>query len=1244
MGDPVSVASGIAGLATLAIQVAGAVYGYVSAVKERTKNVSELRDELLLLGGVLTELNDFINSGPAKTHEFDGDSVLQNALRACRQRIERIGDKLRTPDGKFKRAVERLIWPFKEEEVLSLMDSLRRYRSTFAFAADIQGYKILLKNTTDTEKTVIGIQKLEEQMAELTGVEANEKRQAQLKAVLDLLPLLKSTSNDMREVTNAARLQEMREQERRKSDILDWLCPIEDLRKNKDLQNHRTPGTGQWLLETPEFQSWLSNDVQDLVCVGGPGVGKSVLCTKILDNLVERYGGNEDIRVAHYYFDYSEVDLRNDVHMIRSILRQCCVPCATIPPAVSEFYQKTRDVEKDRTWFRKLQRVFQRVISTHSSIFLVIDALDETNAVTQRPGFFQAIQSIREEYAGLKILVTTRPHLLEVVPQYLQNSASVAVTATEEDLRRFLLHKIEKYPDWEAIFDDKLKHEVVEELCQTANGMFLLPSLQISNILESSSRADVRRSLKSLSSDLTGVFTSTIERIQRLPPRWCDIAFQTLMWLSHARRPLTMTELRHALAVQDEDEDLDEDALISPRKILEYCNGLVEHEHDSGVVHLVHYTLEEYLVSHEHNLFKDAELAILRTCLKYLSLRSLQDVSQGSRVHAQTVMARRPFGNYAASYWGFHAREIELGKYADLVLPILSSSQALMAVVKVRDANTADQRKYNDRVWQWSHAPNGGGGISLAVSFGLTELVRYLIGQQEEPNLTARNVHGSSALHEASFHGHEETAELLIVEGANIFDKNLAKSTPMYLAVSYGRISMAKVLLKYGHQQLDVQCGGGQTALHKAVDLDSETMVQFLLDSNALIGANDDRNNTPLHVAALRGSLAISKMLINAGAFISAQNRLGLTPLDLAATAGHAAVAQVLLEHGADVSHRAHDQWTALHRAARGGHVDTVVSLLEYRADLLTTDIKGNIALHHAARAGHLETVEQLIGYEPYYTEQQLLQVDHAEARPREVAFFCAHYDVHKYLRSLEWQLLGAPGAENNVTLAIERGDKDLLHSLLQQGMLNVNATDEDGQPPLHVAIQEKQEEIAELLMTAGASIEQKGYHGWRALHIAASLGDADLVDWCLQQNADVHAKTSTGQQAIHKAASSRSLPAVRRLLEAGANVEARNDRGMTPLLVASHQNDVNTVRALVREYKADPFSRDRHGFTAMHWAEKSAHFEIVKFLRQEKKTAEKEQGKLKRFGTSSSDVRLASRDSVDTLTQDLHLEELELA
>ncbi len=67
--------------------------------------------------------------------------------------------------------------------------------------------------------------------------------------------------------------------ERRATDILDWLAPISSLQKHSDVQLKRASGTGDWFLQSPQLISWIEGQSveDDLLCIGGPGVGKTVL-------------------------------------------------------------------------------------------------------------------------------------------------------------------------------------------------------------------------------------------------------------------------------------------------------------------------------------------------------------------------------------------------------------------------------------------------------------------------------------------------------------------------------------------------------------------------------------------------------------------------------------------------------------------------------------------------------------------------------------------------------------------------------------------------------------------------------------------------------------------------------------------------------------------------------------------------------------------------------------------------------
>lgn len=1207
--DGISVASGVAGLITLGLQVSGTIAIYVNSIKERDKNIRELHDELLLLGEVLSGLRDFLLSEKAKGRSFDTNSVLQIAIRDCHTRIERIGDKLKPSDGgKVARTLDKLKWPFEQREVMQMTENLRRFAQTFHFAFTIEGCNLLSKTSEDASKGLQQMLETSNKISELSvqmGLSADEssKRAAQLEQIIALVPLLNNTAANINELTHAARLSELREQEKRTSDILDWLAPVSVLHKHRDLQLKRTPGTGKWLLESPTFSNWIdsSSAEHDFLCVGGPGAGKSVLCSQIVDHLRASYK-SEDVAIAFYYYDYSEQQSQSPSSFARSLLRQLCSSGRTVPTSVADFYQRTRNDVKDQTWFSDLLSILRRVVSTYARCFIIVDALDEADAQSQRSGFLEVLDAIRGGGDVLKLLATSRAHALSSVGRF-HDPIMFDVVANPSDLRQYLNQAIDEHPDSEYTMDSDLKEQILQTLCNHANGMFLLPALQIRTILDQITKADVKRTLLNLSTSLTAAFHSTIERISGLSTTRRELAFRTLMWISHARRPLNVRELQHAMATRLEDTDIDRDNIPSLRTLLDCCCGLVEVDKESNIIRLVHYSLEEYLRDQNHGFFKDTNVLITNVCLRYLTFSSIKALPQQNRAGFLASTVDLAFLEYASNEWGYHAFDISPTAIEDFAIPALTSIETLFTIARARDIRNLDSRKWMAKVLAWSES---GGGVSLCAEFGLTELLVSLIqNYPEHGRLNARNFHGSTPLHEAALNGHENTAKVLIDHGSDVLSTNYGGCTPLFLAASYGQYSMVKFLLGYGRDQLDCPDSRGSTALHKAVEQGNLEMVQLMLEAGALVAAHDHQGYTPLHVAVKRGHTAIAKVLVGAGAFVHVKDDENLCPLDHAATGGHAELVEFLADNGGSIQHKGREMWTPLHRAARGGHSRSVDLLLNRDVDVLGDDFRGQIPLHLAVRSGSMDTVVSLLSYRPELTAKQLFARDRKDSTPREVAFYTAHYDIHKYLRAAEWKALGIESSGANlIATAIEAGNIDRVRELLKNDHSLINTADENGQPLLHIAIQENKKDIVALLLQHGASVEAKGYHGWHALHIAASLGNLELVDLCLQHKADVTQRTNTQQTVLHKAASTKSVAVMRRLLEAGADPEAQNERGMTALHVAAHQNRIETVGLLIHEYGVDVLARDRQGHTAAIWAERSAHLEVTSFLHKEMKKA----------------------------------------
>ena len=68
-----------------------------------------------------------------------------------------------------------------------------------------------------------------------------------------------------------------------RSEILEWLSPLEPRVRHRDIGAQRVDSIGAWLLETEEFTHWHNGSREDgtyhptLFCDGNPGVGKSYI-------------------------------------------------------------------------------------------------------------------------------------------------------------------------------------------------------------------------------------------------------------------------------------------------------------------------------------------------------------------------------------------------------------------------------------------------------------------------------------------------------------------------------------------------------------------------------------------------------------------------------------------------------------------------------------------------------------------------------------------------------------------------------------------------------------------------------------------------------------------------------------------------------------------------------------------------------------------------------------------------------
>lgn len=134
--------------------------------------------------------------------------------------------------------------------------------------------------------------------------------------------------------------------------------------------------------------------------------------------------------------------------------------------------------------------------------------------------------------------------------------------------------------------------------------------------------------IANLPRSLDEVYMIALNRISSQVEFKRDLAIKLLPWLVFAERPLTITELTHALAVQVGDKSLPEDRFVTEETLISACAGIVVVDQGTNAVRLAHYTAEKYLRDNESRIFKDAQSNMAEACLALSLIQRVRSISQ----------------------------------------------------------------------------------------------------------------------------------------------------------------------------------------------------------------------------------------------------------------------------------------------------------------------------------------------------------------------------------------------------------------------------------------------------------------------------------------------------------------------------------------------------------------------------------------------------------------------------------------
>ncbi|OJD10171.1 hypothetical protein ACJ73_09911 [Blastomyces percursus] len=551
------------------------------------------------------------------------------------------------------------------------------------------------------------------------------------------------------------------------------------------------------------------------------------------------------------------------------------------------------------------------------------------------------------------IFATSR--FIQEIERKFNKSIKLEIRAKDTDVQKYLHEKLQNCSS--VISDDNsLQEEIKTKIAKAVDGMFLLVRLYVDSLACKTTKRAIKHTLQELEATseapnhnkkakaLDVAYKHAMERIQGQPPEHRELAIKALLWIVCAKRQLTCSELQHALAVEINESELDTENITSIQLIVSVCAGLVIASNNSKIIHLVHYTTQEYFNRSWKDWFPNAHTDVTKTCVTYLSFEAFETGYSPSTDTLNERLKSHILYDYAARNWGHHASESTI-EGEKLILDLLQST------AKVSACSQAMLYGYNITEIKMT-------GLHLAAYFGLEKSTSALL--KRNADMESKDWHSQTPLSWAAANGHERVVKLLLERNADMESKDSNSRTPLSWAAANGHAPVVKLLLER-NADMKSKDWHSWTPLSWAAANGHALVVKLLLERNADIEFKDSNSQTLLSWAAENGHALVVKLLLERNADMESKDWRSRTPLSWAAENGHELVVKLLLERNADMESKDWHSQTPLSWAAENGHERVVKLLLERNADMESKDSSCRTPLSWAAENGHELVVKLLL-------------------------------------------------------------------------------------------------------------------------------------------------------------------------------------------------------------------------------------------------------------------------------------------
>lgn len=135
-------ASGIAGLISLGLELTTITYKYINDVRDAPEESKQLHSELTALLKALEGLELFLKTQDTRQTPFTSTSALVASTNVCENDLKYLKSRLVKFEEVYekKKWYRRLAWPFQKDEHTHVLRRIKDYSQTFHFSVSLEGW------------------------------------------------------------------------------------------------------------------------------------------------------------------------------------------------------------------------------------------------------------------------------------------------------------------------------------------------------------------------------------------------------------------------------------------------------------------------------------------------------------------------------------------------------------------------------------------------------------------------------------------------------------------------------------------------------------------------------------------------------------------------------------------------------------------------------------------------------------------------------------------------------------------------------------------------------------------------------------------------------------------------------------------------------------------------------------------------------------------------------------------------